>query len=182
MGLLLLTGGESQRFGAPKHLQPHPRGGSWAGHLAAVFEAIFPNGLIQILGEAISERPELGNLDDLRQGPARALVQWAKMEPPKSSRWWIVACDQVRWSAPALEAWFARAKAEDPEGKVWVLAEHEMRIQYLGGFLGASLVSQIATSDARSLRELAAELPCHTLPATGPEWFDVDSPEDFKAL
>ncbi|MDP2875212.1 MAG: NTP transferase domain-containing protein [Holophaga sp.] len=180
--MLLLTGGAGRRFGAPKHLQLHPQGGSWAGYLVTVFETVFPQGPVQILGAPVPERPELRNVEDLRQGPARAMALWAEKAPVISSRWWVLACDQVRWSVPTLEAWFARARTEDPNGQAWVLAEHKKRVQYLGGFLGASLVSKIAVSDARSLGEMAAHLPCHTLPATGSEWFDVDCPGDLEGL
>ena len=177
--MLLLTGGEGRRFGAPKHLQPHPLGGSWAGHLVKVFEQVFPGGPIQVLGAPIGERPELGSFEDPRQGPARALAHWAAEAQPLASWWWVVACDQIRWTVPGLEAWFALTRAEDPEGRAWALAEHENRIQYLGGFLGAALLPEVAASGAASLRDLAGALPCRIIPSLGPEWFDVDRPEDL---
>ena len=49
-GLLLLTGGRGRRLGGPKHLRPHPAGGSWGGHLAGVFAAVFPGGPVQVRG------------------------------------------------------------------------------------------------------------------------------------
>jgi len=179
IGMLLLTGGEGRRFGAPKHLQPHPFGGTWAGHLVGVFEHVFPGAPIQVLGAPIPDRQELGNLVDPRLGPARALAHWAAGSSPFVSRWWVVACDQIRWTVPNLEAWVALALTEDPSGENWVLAEHEGRIQYLGGFLGASLVPGIAATQATSLRELAESLPCRIMASTGAEWLDVDQPEDL---
>ncbi len=179
VGLLLLTGGEGRRLGAPKHRQPHPAGGSWAGHLVSVFEEIFPDGPIQALGEPVPERPELGCLSDPRQGPARALAAWAASRPPMVERWWVLACDQVRWTSPSLRAWVSRAEESDPEAEAWVLAEQGERIQFLGGFLGAALVPRVALSAAKSLRALTEELPTRILPDSGPQWLDVDSLEDL---
>ena len=107
IGLLLLTGGEGKRFGAPKHLQPHPLGGTWAGHLVGVFDQVFSGGPIQVLGAPIPERQELENLEDPRLGPAQALAHWAGRKPPATSRWWVVACDQIHWTVPKLGEWVA---------------------------------------------------------------------------
>jgi len=178
-GLLLLTGGESRRLGAPKHLQIHPAGGTWAGHLVRVFEEIFPSGPIQILGEPVFERPGLSCLSDPREGPARALAAWAASGPPRAARWWVVACDQVRWTGPALRAWVDQAIESDPTGSRWVLAEQAERLQFLGGFLGAALLPSLAISTARSLRALTEGVPTVILPREGPEWLDVDSLEDL---
>lgn len=182
LGMLLLTGGESRRYGAPKHLQSHPEGGTWAGHLAKVFEELFPVGPVQILGAPIQERPELGSLDDPHLGPARALAHWAALAPQVASHWWVVACDQIRWTTPRLAHWLAAVQQHDPKGEMWILADHEGRTQYLGGILGARLLPLVAASRAASLRDLAAALPCCHLPADGPEWRDVDCPKDLSDL
>jgi len=58
-GLLLLSGGAGQRMGARKHALEHPAGGSWGGHLVRVFETVFPEGPIQVLGEPLPDSPEL---------------------------------------------------------------------------------------------------------------------------
>lgn len=179
VGLLLLTGGEGRRFGAPKHAQPHPEGGSWAGHLVRVFEQVFAGGPIQVLGAPVPERPELDTVEDPREGPAIALATWARGEVPRARRWWIVACDQVRWTPQALLAWHAEALEVDPEADAWVLAEREGIPQYLGGFLGAALLGAVAASEARSLKALRSALPCRLRPAAGEEWRDVDRPEDL---
>jgi len=181
VGLLLLTGGEGCRFGAPKHLQVHPLGGSWAGHLVGVFQEVFPLGPVRVLGEPVPERPELGCLSDPREGPARALEAWAAAQPPKVERWWVVACDQVRWTGPRLRAWADRAGESDPGGAAWVLAEQAGRVQFLGGFLGEALIPAVARSTAQSLWRLTEGLPTLILPATGSEWLDVDSREDLEA-
>jgi hypothetical protein len=168
-------------MGAPKHSQFHPEGGTWAGYLVRVFEEVFPKGPIRILGKPVSERSELENFEDSRQGPARALAAWAAATPPMVLRWWVLACDQVRWTPLALEAWFAVAVAADPEAQAWVLAQHDTHTQYLGGFLGSTLIPAIAHSSAKSLRGLAEELPTVILPSSGPGWLDIDSPEDLKS-
>jgi len=115
-GLLLLTGGLGRRFGGPKHLQPHPAGGSWGGHLAAVFEAVFPGAPMQLLGEGLPDRPDLAPLADPRQGPALALRHWAAGAGGGShpERWWIVACDQIGWTGSALDAWHGAVSRADP--------------------------------------------------------------------
>lgn len=176
IGMLLLTGGESRRFGAPKHQQPHATGGSWAGHLVRVFEKVFPGGPVQILGAPVQERPELGSIEDPRQGPARALASWAAGAKPDVQVWWVLACDQVHWTPENLLRWHALAQ---PEPSIWVLGNHESRVQYLGGFLGAELLPKVAEPGAKSLRALASRLPCRVLPVSGVEWLDVDHPEDL---
>ncbi|MBK8791671.1 MAG: NTP transferase domain-containing protein [Holophaga sp.] len=176
LGMLLLTGGESRRFGAPKHLQPHATGGSWAGHLVRIFEEVFPGAPIRILGTPVQERPELGSLEDSRLGPAHALACWAAEPQPRVLAWWVLACDQVHWTPQSLRQWHAQAQ---PELHSWVLGNHEGRLQYLGGFLGAELLPRVAEPGARSLRALASRLPCRVLPVSGVEWLDVDHPEDL---
>jgi molybdopterin-guanine dinucleotide biosynthesis protein A len=178
--MVLLTGGEGRRLGAPKHDRLHPEGGSWAGHLVEVFHRVFPRGPIQAVGNPVPERPELGALEDPRQGPARALAAWAATTPPEASRWWVVACDQVRWIPENLGAWHARAVEADPRGQAWVLANHGGRAQFLGGFLGATLLSSLGASQAGSLWKLVEELPHVYLKAEGSEWLDVDSAEDLR--
>ena len=177
-GLLLLSGGAGTRLGAPKHALAHPAGGSWGGHLVGVFEAVFPGGPIQIMGEALPDRPDLPCLDDPREGPAVALRTWAAMAMPAVDSWWVVACDQVRWTSARLADWAACWKAMDPTCSSWVMALHEGHLQPLGGWLPASLRPALAASQARSLKALAASLPHLAVPLEGAEWVDVDTPEE----
>jgi len=182
-GLLLLTGGLGRRFGGPKHLQPHPAGGSWGGHLAAVFEAVFPGAPMQLLGEGLPDRPDLAPLADPRQGPALALRHWAAGAGGGShpERWWIVACDQIRWTAETLRAWHGAAAAADPGAAHWVLARARGRIQPLGGFLADGLVAGLARAQGRSLIALTEAAPCLILDADGEHWLDVDTREALAA-
>lgn len=181
-GLLLLTGGRSSRFGGPKHAQLHPSGGTWGSHLVDTFLAVFPGGPVRILGLPLEDRPGLEVLADPGEGPARALVHWAAQpqgEPPL--HWWVVACDQVRWTPGTLAAWHREAVAADPEGKAWVMARVDDHAQYLGSFLGHSLVPRLATSDASSLWTLARDLPCAERAFPNSCWQDVDTPEALAA-
>jgi molybdopterin-guanine dinucleotide biosynthesis protein A len=179
-GLLLLTGGLGRRFGAPKHLQPHPAGGTWGGHLAAVFEAVFPGGPVRLLGEGLPDRPDLAPLADPRQGPALALRHWASGAEDHPERWWIVGCDQIGWSAETLRAWHRAAAAADPGAQHWVLARVDGRIQPLGGFLADALVPGLARAGGRSLMALSEALPARILEADGAHWLDVDTPDALK--
>jgi len=176
-GLLLLTGGKGRRFGGPKHAQPHPRGGTWGGHLVGVFEAVFPGGPVQVLGEPLPDRPELVPMADPGQGPAAALAHWAGRAVDTPERWWVVACDQVRWTPEALAAWHGRVLEADPRADHWVMAQVEDYAQYLGSFLPSHQLGTLATLQAFSLRDLARGLPTLTVPWPHPCWADVDTPE-----
>ncbi len=181
-GLLLLTGGQSRRMGAPKHSLPHPEGGTWGSHLVRVFEAVCPGGPVVVLGEPLPDRPDLPRLDDPREGPAVALRTWCAAPTPEAARWWIVACDQVRWTPDRLAVWLRRAEAADPGADRWVMAEHGGCLQPLGGFLGGSLRPLLAGSCERSLTGLAQAARRLVLPADGPEWQDLDTPEERRAF
>ena len=181
-GLVLLTGGQGSRFGAPKHLQPHPEGGTWGGHLVRVFEGLCPGCPVLLLGEPLPDHPTLMPWPDPREGPAVALAHWAaSAQGQHAPRWWVAACDQVRWTVPALETWQARAVAADPEGARWVLARHQDRLQYLGGWLGRGCLPAVAASRATSLRQLAEGLTVTILEDPGTVWEDVDTPADLRA-
>lgn len=181
-GLLLLSGGQGRRMGEAKHALAHPAGGSWGGHLVRVFESVFPGGVAQVLGDPLPDRPDLPVIEDPRGGPARALQAWADQKAPAAGRWWVVACDQVRWSPAALEAWARRAEAADPDGARWVVARHGGRLQPLGGWLPSSLRPALAAAAPRSLMALVESLPHLVLPCDGPEWMDVDTPEERRAF
>jgi len=181
-GLLLLSGGAGQRMGVRKHALNHPAGGSWGGHLVRVFATVFPDGPIQVLGEPLPERPDLPRLDDPREGPAVALRAWASAAAPEVDRWWVVACDQVRWTPERLRAWAGLCAAADPAADHWVVGLHEGHLQPLGGWLPASLRPRLAASGEASLWRLATALPHLALPQAGPEWTDVDTPEDRRAF
>lgn len=169
-------------MGAPKHGLEHPGGGSWGGHLVRVFESAFPGGPIQIVGEALPDRPELPRLDDSREGPALALRTWAASDAPPTEVWWVVACDQVRWTVPSLRDWWAACEASDPASTRWVMAHHGGHLQPLGGWLPAGLRPALAASQDRSLMALATSLPHLALPREGGEWLDVDTPEERDAF
>lgn len=177
-GLLLLSGGRSRRMGARKHALDHPGGGSWGGHLVGVFEAVFPGGPVLVLGEPLPDRPELTVLSDPREGPAAALRAWALAPPAAPGRWWVAACDQVRWTPARLEAWATRATAADPHLAHWVMALSAGHLQTLGSWLPDGLRPHLAQTSCRSLAGLVQALPHLVLPSEGPEWRDVDTPEE----
>jgi len=179
-GLLLLTGGRGQRFGAPKHAQPHPRGGTWGSHLVDVFLEIFPDCPVRILGEPLPDLPGFSVIPDAGQGPAAALIHWATLEKVATLRWWVVACDQVRWTAASLATWHDLAGVADPEANQWVMARAKDHAQYLGSFLAGNLVPRLPGLAAPSLRELAGALPCQVLDWSNDCWMDVDTPEALK--
>ena len=177
IGLLLLTGGQSQRMGAPKFALPHPDGGSWAGHMVQVFEEAFPQSLTRVLGSPVPERPELKTLEDPRQGPAVALRTWARSEKAPIDWWWIAACDQVRWTPESLRQWFQRATNE----RIWTLGLQGGRFQPMGSWLPKHLLPVLALTEVRSMHALLDCLPHRYLEVAGPEWLDLDTPEERQA-
>jgi len=181
-GLVLLSGGSGRRMGAAKHALPHPSGGSWGGHLVRVFESVFPASPIQVVGEPLPDHPGLPRLEDPHEGPAVALRAWASHDAPEADWWWIAACDQVRWTPERLKAWARRCEQEDPAAGHWILALNRGHLQPLGGWIPSALRPALAASSARSLLALAVSLPHLTLPAEGPEWRDVDTPEERSAF
>ncbi|MDP1831018.1 MAG: NTP transferase domain-containing protein [Geothrix sp.] len=181
-GMLLLSGGAGSRMGAPKHALDHPAGGSWGGHLVRVFGSVFPGAPVLVLGDPLPDHPELPRLDDPREGPAVALRTWAMAAAPPAGRWWVVACDQVRWTPGRLARWAAISEAADPAAARWVMALHGGHLQPLGGWIPEALRPALAASSARSLMALAASLPHLALPREGPEWADVDTPEERDAF
>lgn len=182
LGLVLLTGGKGERLGGPKHDRAHPQGGSWGGRLVDLFRSLHPEGPVCVLGLPLPDHPELKPYPDPGEGPAVALRLWAAREDvPEAERWWIVPCDQVRWSAEDLAAWQARAEAEDPGAARWVMAQHEGRAQPLGGFLGHGLRPALAAVHASTVRRLAGSVESLTVPWDCPAWQDVDDPEGLRA-
>ena len=181
-GLLLLTGGRSSRMGEPKHLLEHPSGGTWGGHLVRVFASVCPHGPTCVLGDPIPDWPALPRVDDPRQGPAVALRTWSGLPAPAARRWWVVACDQVRWTSGRLGLWLGQAKAADPDASHWVLARHQGHLQPLGSLLPASLRPRLADMANQSLLGLVERLPHLILDLEGKEWLDVDTPETRKAF
>ena len=177
-GLLLLSGGRGNRMGAPKHALDHPAGGSWGGHLVRIFESVFPGAPIMVLGDPLPDRPGLPSRNDPREGPAVALRMWAAAEAPEVDRWWVVACDQVRWTSDRLAEWARICEIEDPDATRWIMALHGGHLQSLGGWLPSALRPALAASTARSLMALAASLPHAAVPREGEEWVDVDTPEE----
>lgn len=165
-------------MGLAKQAIHHPHGGSWGGHLVGVFETAFPSSPILLLGDALPDRPDLPRMDDPREGPAVALRAWAFSEVPAVDRWWVVACDQVRWTPERLLIWAADCEREDALAQHWVMAHHGGHLQPLGGWLPATLRSHLAASTGRSLLALAEALPHLVLPRDGDEWSDVDTPEE----
>jgi molybdopterin-guanine dinucleotide biosynthesis protein A len=181
-GLLLLTGGRGARLGSPKHDLLHPSGTTWGSHLVTVFQSVFPDGPVQVLGEALMDRPDLPVMDDPRQGPAVALRHWAAASAPIVNVWWVVACDQVRWREEDLRSWMALAQAADPDHLRWVIGRLDGFLQPLGGLLPHCLRPVLANSQARSLRGLAESVPHCILDNTLPGWRDVDTREARKAF
>ncbi len=181
-GLLLLTGGRGSRMGAPKQDLPHPSGTTWGTHLVTVFQSVCPDGPVQVLGEALTDRPDLPVLEDPRQGPVAALKHWAATPAPSVDLWWVVACDQVRWREEDLRSWMALAQAADPEQRHWVIGRSDWYLQPLGGLLPHGLRPALATAKAASLRALAESLPHCILDSTLPGWRDVDTQEARKAF
>ena len=180
-GLVLLTGGASRRFGAPKHLQAHPDGGSWAGHLVRVFREALGAGPVRVLGPGVPEHPECPALPDPGHGPARALAAWARGEGTACGRWWIAPCDQVGWTAPGLRAWHQAAEEVDPTGGLWVAGTQGDFAQPLGGFLGGALLPLLGTSGEVRMRVLWEALPHAGIPWEGAAFADVDHPADLEA-
>ncbi len=178
-GLVLLTGGKGARLGGPKHDRPHPQGGTWGGHLVGVFRCVVPDGPVQILGAPVSEFPDLPRLDDPREGPAMALRTWAASNPPPARRWWILACDQPRWTVKPFAGWLAEAEGVDD---AWALVTRDGHRQPLGGFLPEAMIPALARSEVRSLRGLLDAVPARELP--GPSWMggDIDTPSDLEAF
>jgi len=180
VGMLLLSGGSGSRMGAAKHALDHPKGGSWGGHLVRVFQSVFPSSPVLLLGEPLPDHPDLPSLDDPREGPAVALRAWAAEEVPEVDRWWVVACDQVRWTRDLLADWLARCEAADPSARHWMMAHHGGHLQPLGGWLSSSLRPALAASTERSLMALATALPHLVVPSDGAEWVDVDTPDERR--
>lgn len=178
-GLVLLTGGRGERLGGTKHDRPHPEGGSWGGHLVRVFRSVVPEGPIQIVGAPLPDFPDLPRLEDPRQGPAVALRAWAASNPPPAARWWVLACDQPRWTKEAFAAWLAEAEGVDD---AWALVLREDHRQPLGGIIADSLRPILASTGARSLHALLDEVPVREL--KGHAWMgaDIDTPEDLEAF
>lgn len=181
-GLLLLSGGRGSRMGTPKHGLAHPAGGSWGSHLVRTFSEVFPDGAIVVLGEALPDQPELLRVADPCLGPAKALQTWAQAriagQVPAADRWWIVACDQVRWSPGRLRAWASTCDQVAPAGDRWVIAEHAGYPQPLGGWCPDALCARIVQEETNSIMGLVKALPYLLLPREGDEWRDVDTPEE----
>ncbi len=175
VGLLLLAGGQGSRMGTPKQDLPHPSGATWGSHLVTVFQSIFPDGPVQVLGKALVDRPDLMVMDDPRQGPAVALKHWAATDAPIVDVWWVVACDQVRWREEDLRSWIAHAQAADPEHRHWVLGSFDGHLQPLGGLLPHLLRPSLSEVEARSLVALVESLPHHVLSNNFPGWRDIDT-------
>lgn len=178
-GLVLLTGGKGERLGGTKHDRAHPLGGSWGGHLVRVFRAAVPEGPVCILGAALPDDPELPRVEDPREGPAVALRAWAASSPPPARRWWVVGCDQVRWTEDAFAAWLAEAEVVDD---AWALVVRDGHRQPLGGFIASTLLPALAQTKATSLRALMDAVPIHALPGAAWAGEDLDTPEDLAAF
>ncbi|MBP1628068.1 MAG: mobA, partial [Holophagaceae bacterium] len=176
-GLLLLTGGQGSRMGEPKHAIALPGGGSWSGHLVRVFEEAFPGAQIRVLGNPVPDRPELPVVEDPRQGPGVALRVWAALEKAPVDWWWIAACDQMRWTPAALADWHRRATGE----RAWTLGRHGDRLQYMGSWLPGELLPALAERQEKSVYALVDHLPHRILEVAGPEWMDLDTPEERRA-
>jgi molybdopterin-guanine dinucleotide biosynthesis protein A len=182
VGLLLLTGGKGSRLGGTKHDRDHPRGGSWGGHLVKLHRQVFGDGPVCILGAPLPDFPELPLVTDPGEGPAVALRAWAAADGvPDAARWWVVACDQVRWNETDLRAWHAQALIADPTGRSWVIAESAGRLQPLGGFLSHALRATVAASTATSMRALLEAVPSTVVPSGLAAWEDIDTEQALKA-
>ncbi len=168
-------------MGGPKHDRPHPQGGSWGGHLVKVFRDVAPQGPVVLLGSTLPDHPELPAVEDPRQGPAVALRTWATSQPVRVRRWWVVACDQVAWTAAELRAWWEEAEVCDPNGQSWVMGSAEGQTQPLGGFLGGDLVPRLAKTEGRSLRDLLNGLPVVLREGPASSGKDIDAPEDLES-
>lgn len=180
-GLLLLTGGVSRRFGAPKHLEAHPAGGTWASHLLAVYRETLGPGPVRILGPGLPEHPTCPALGDDGSGPALALAAWAKGERESCLRWWIAPCDQVRWRADSLREWHRAACKADPPGNAWVAAMTDGGPQPLGGFLGGNLRDALGKAQDSRVQALWRHLPHLEVPWRGNAFEDVDDPAALEA-
>lgn len=181
LGLVLLTGGRGERLGGPKHDRPHPGGGSWGGRLVDLFRSLHPDGPVCVLGAPLPDHPELKAYPDPGEGPAVALRLWAAREDvPEAERWWIVPCDQVRWTAADLADWHARAREADPDATRWVMAESAGRPQPLGGFLPHAQRPALAAVHATTVRRLAEQVPGKVLAAEYPAWEDIDTDEELR--
>jgi molybdopterin-guanine dinucleotide biosynthesis protein A len=181
-GLVLLTGGRGARLGGPKHDRPHPLGGSWGGHLVSAFRFVVPDGPVQLIGEPLPDFPGLRRLDDPREGPAVALRVWAASDPPPARRWWVLACDQARWTREAFAEWLAEAEAADGHDGAWAIVVREGHRQPLGGLLASALLPALARADATSLRALMGALPLRELPGTAWAGEDIDTPGELAAF
>lgn len=164
-------------MGEPKHAIAFPGGGSWSGHLVAIFEEAFPGAAVRVLGNPVPERLELHVVEDPRQGPAVALRAWALAEEAEIDWWWIAACDQMHWSPETLQAWFRRATGE----RIWTMGRHMDHVQSMGSWMPNELLPALREQQAHSLRALMGQLPHRILDVDGPEWLDLDTPEERKA-
>ncbi len=176
-GLALLTGGRGARLGGTKHDRPHPGGGTWGGHLVRVFRGVVPEGPVQLIGASLPDFPDLPRLDDPREGPAVALRTWAASNPPPARRWWVLACDQPRWTEAAFAAWLVEAEGVDD---AWILTVRDGYRQPLGGFISDPVLSILARTRGRSLHALLDQVPVRELP--GRFWMgdDIDTPEELS--
>ncbi len=182
VGLLLLSGGKGSRLGGTKHDRPHPGGQSWGGHLVMLHRKVFGEGPVCILGASLPDFPDLPLFTDPGEGPAVALRAWAAAEGvPDAERWWVVACDQVRWNETDLRNWHGQAETADPSCRSWVVAESGGRLQPLGGFLSHSLRATVAASPGTSMRALLETVPSTVVPSVLAAWEDIDTEQALKA-
>jgi molybdopterin-guanine dinucleotide biosynthesis protein A len=107
-----------------------------------------------------------------------ALQRWAAAPAPAVDRWWVVACDQVRWEARELRAWADLTQASDLDREHWVIGRSAGHLQPLGGFLPHQLRPALAQAEARSLLALVESLPHLILDSDLPGWRDVDTPTE----
>ena len=123
---------------------------------------------------------DLASLPDAGAGAAAALIHWAGRPSPGAERWWVVACDQVRWTPESLGRWLELAVAHDPEASRWMVARAKGRLQPLGGFLADGLRKPLAGLDCLRMTELVHALPHLALDWDSPVWEDVDTTEDLR--